>query len=97
MPSSSEVRFLLLGVLVLAACGPEAVGDCRDPALAAECQGAIPFGGGRVGPAGSDGGTLLFDGGSGTGDGGTDAGIGLDAGMDAGVDAGIGTGFDAGP
>jgi hypothetical protein len=85
------MRRVLPGLLLFLACFNGPAPDCRDPALASECTGAVNGGGSASsGPGGSPGNTA--DSGPSNG---ADAGIGV---VDAGVfDAGFGVPFDGGP
>jgi hypothetical protein len=86
---SFSMRRLLPGLLLLAGCFNGPAPDCRDPAMASECQGAVGgIGGTSSGPgAGGDGGVQ-----DGT-DGGTEP---FDAGSPI-FDAGVGFPLDGGP
>jgi len=82
------MKRLLLGLLLLAGCFNGPAPDCRDPAMASECQGG----------AGGLGGTTTGPGGGGSPGSGVDGGVmgSADAGSPV-FDAGVGFPLDGGP
>jgi hypothetical protein len=87
-------RLTYLILLAAAGCFSGPAPDCRDPALASECQGSL----GGVPVSGGGGGGI---GGGGPGDGGVgstgDGGSGLPDGGPEPFDAGFGLPLDGGP
>jgi hypothetical protein len=88
------MKRLLPGLLLLAGCFNGPAPDCRDPAMASECQGGVGgLGGTSSGPGGAGPGSGVDGGVTGGVDGGTG---GFDAGSPV-SDGGVGFPLDGGP